>query len=118
MSMQNFNTVWAWKKIMKFRDELASVGSIQDDYKAKPVRYFCNGDLLVNKGAANWRDSIAFDFHDSQLDPQLFPPICREAVIAPLMLNLFITRETKFKAATAGKYPARHRLLSELANSW
>ncbi|XP_039020951.1 1-aminocyclopropane-1-carboxylate oxidase homolog 1-like [Hibiscus syriacus] len=49
------------------------------DYK-QPVRYFCNGDLLLNKGAANWRDSIAFDFHDSQFDPQLFPPICREAV--------------------------------------
>ncbi|KAG4139812.1 hypothetical protein ERO13_D07G217600v2 [Gossypium hirsutum] len=50
------------------------------DYKQQPVRYFCNGDLLVNQGAANWRDSIAFDFHDGQLDPQLFPPICREAV--------------------------------------
>lgn len=47
------------------------------DYKKQPVRYFCNGDLLVNKGAANWRDSIAFDFHDGQLDLQLFPPICR-----------------------------------------
>ncbi|XP_022758381.1 1-aminocyclopropane-1-carboxylate oxidase homolog 1-like [Durio zibethinus] len=49
------------------------------DYK-QPVRYFCNGNLLVNKGAANWRDSIAFDFHDGQLDPHNFPPICREAV--------------------------------------
>ncbi|KAK9013435.1 hypothetical protein V6N11_041443 [Hibiscus sabdariffa] len=46
------------------------------DYK-QPVRYFCNGDLFINKGAANWRDSIAFDFHHGQLDPQLFPPMCR-----------------------------------------
>ena len=45
------------------------------DYK-QPVRYFCNGDLLVSKGAANWRDSIAFDFHDGQLDPQILPPVC------------------------------------------
>lgn len=43
----------------------------------KHVRYFCNGDLLVAKTAANWRDSIAFDFHDGQLDPQFFPQICR-----------------------------------------
>ncbi|XVF71972.1 hypothetical protein PTKIN_Ptkin12aG0083500 [Pterospermum kingtungense] len=49
------------------------------DYN-QPVRYFCNGDLLVTKGAANWRDSIAFDFHDGQLDPHFFPPVCREAV--------------------------------------
>lgn len=41
------------------------------------VRYFCNGDLLVTKAAANWRDSIAFDFLDGQLEPQLFPEICR-----------------------------------------
>ncbi|XWS31449.1 hypothetical protein CRYUN_Cryun23aG0076900 [Craigia yunnanensis] len=44
------------------------------DYK-QPVRYFCNGNLLVSKGAANWSDSIAFDFHDGQLDPQNFPPL-------------------------------------------
>ncbi|XP_031262488.1 1-aminocyclopropane-1-carboxylate oxidase homolog 1-like [Pistacia vera] len=44
------------------------------------VRYFCNGDLLVTKAAANWRDSIAFDFLDGQLEPQLFPEICRKAV--------------------------------------
>lgn len=49
------------------------------DYK-KPVRFFCNGDLLVTKGAANWRDTIAFDFRDGQLDPDLFPHTCRKAV--------------------------------------
>ncbi|KAK8506170.1 hypothetical protein V6N12_074220 [Hibiscus sabdariffa] len=77
------------------------------DYK-QPVRYFCNGDLLVNKGAANWRDSIAFDFHDSQLDPQLFPPICREAVSA-FVINIgdfiqLITND-KFKSV-------EHRVLA------
>lgn len=49
------------------------------DYK-KPVRFFCNGDLLVTKGAANWRDTIAFDFRDGQLDPELFPQICRYTI--------------------------------------
>ncbi|KAJ4822110.1 hypothetical protein Tsubulata_002833 [Turnera subulata] len=47
---------------------------------SRRVRYFCNGDLLVNKAPANWRDSIAFEFLDGELDPQLFPQICREAV--------------------------------------
>ncbi|OMP09739.1 hypothetical protein COLO4_05163 [Corchorus olitorius] len=43
----------------------------------QPVRYFSNGDLLVNTRAANWRDSLAFEFNDGQLDPQLFPTVCR-----------------------------------------
>ncbi|KAJ9169594.1 hypothetical protein P3X46_017763 [Hevea brasiliensis] len=46
----------------------------------RPVRFFCNGDLLVNKSPANWRDTIAFDFQDGELDPCLYPQICREAV--------------------------------------
>lgn len=41
-----------------------------------PVRYFCNGDLFVSK-AANWRDTILFDFQDGPLDPKAFPPVCR-----------------------------------------
>ncbi|KAF5459357.1 hypothetical protein F2P56_023311 [Juglans regia] len=48
------------------------------DYKQR-VRYYCNGDLLVSK-AANWRDSIAFDFQDGPLNPEEFPLVCREAV--------------------------------------
>ncbi|KDP26555.1 hypothetical protein JCGZ_17713 [Jatropha curcas] len=49
------------------------------DSKRK-VRYFCNGDLLVNKAPANWRDTIAFDFQDGKLDPNFYPQICREAI--------------------------------------
>lgn len=45
----------------------------------KRVRYFCNGDLLTSK-AANWRDSICYDYHDSILDPNEIPLICRNAV--------------------------------------
>ncbi|XP_065873916.1 1-aminocyclopropane-1-carboxylate oxidase homolog 1-like [Euphorbia lathyris] len=48
--------------------------------RKRRVRYFCNGDLLVNKAPANWRDTIAFDFQDGLLDPLLFPSICRKAV--------------------------------------
>ncbi|CAN0907243.1 1-aminocyclopropane-1-carboxylate oxidase homolog 12 [Linum grandiflorum] len=48
----------------------------------RKVRYISNGDLLVNKSAANWRDTLAFDFQDGYLDPQLFPQVCREAVEA------------------------------------
>ncbi|XP_050204939.1 1-aminocyclopropane-1-carboxylate oxidase homolog 1-like [Mercurialis annua] len=50
------------------------------DTTKRRVRYFCNGDLLVNKAPANWRDTIAFDFQDGDLDPQLYPHICRDAV--------------------------------------
>jgi hypothetical protein len=45
------------------------------DHKQR-VRYYCNGDLLVSK-AANWRDSIAFDFQDGPLNPEAFPLVCR-----------------------------------------
>lgn len=45
------------------------------DHKMK-VRYFCNGDLLVAK-AANWRDTILFDFQDGPLDQQAYPLVCR-----------------------------------------
>ncbi|WCJ38389.1 2-oxoglutarate (2OG) and Fe(II)-dependent oxygenase superfamily protein [Euphorbia peplus] len=48
--------------------------------RMRKVRFFSNGDLLVNKGPANWRDTIAFDFQDGDLDPHLYPEICREAV--------------------------------------
>ncbi|XP_065635390.1 1-aminocyclopropane-1-carboxylate oxidase homolog 1 [Quercus suber] len=43
------------------------------------VKYYCNGDLLVSK-AANWRDSIAFDFRDGPLNPEALPLVCREVV--------------------------------------
>ncbi|KAL8142608.1 hypothetical protein V2J09_015640 [Rumex salicifolius] len=46
----------------------------------RKVRYFCNGDLLTSK-AANWRDSVCYDYHDSVLDPNEIPLICREAVM-------------------------------------
>lgn len=44
------------------------------------VRFFSNGNLLITKEAANWRDTLAFDFQDGKLDEKLFPQICREAV--------------------------------------
>lgn len=43
------------------------------------VRYFCNGDLFVSK-AANWRDTLLFDFQDGPLNPEAFPLVCRETV--------------------------------------
>ncbi|XP_028765504.1 1-aminocyclopropane-1-carboxylate oxidase homolog 1-like [Neltuma alba] len=43
------------------------------------VRYFCNGDLFVSK-AANWRDTLLFDFQDGPLNSETFPQICRETV--------------------------------------
>ncbi|CAK7346431.1 unnamed protein product [Dovyalis caffra] len=46
----------------------------------KPVRYFCNGDLLWNKAPACWRDSLAFDLPDGKLDPGLYPQIGRDAI--------------------------------------
>ena len=45
------------------------------DHKVR-VRYYCNGDLFVAK-AANWRDTIAFDFQDGPLSPEAYPLICR-----------------------------------------
>lgn len=45
------------------------------DHKVR-VRYFCNGDLFVAK-AANWRDTLAFDFQDGPLNPDAYPLICR-----------------------------------------
>jgi hypothetical protein len=45
--------------------------------RKQPVRFFCNGDLLVNRAPANWRDTIAFDFQDGKLDPELFPETFR-----------------------------------------
>lgn len=45
------------------------------DIKAR-VRYFCNGDLFVSK-AANWRDTLLFDFQDGPLNPEAFPQLCR-----------------------------------------
>ncbi|KAK6940695.1 Non-hem dioxygenase N-terminal domain [Dillenia turbinata] len=45
----------------------------------EPVRYYCNGDLLVAK-AANWRDSIMCQYADDTLDSQLIPVICRKSI--------------------------------------
>ncbi|GAB4841702.1 hypothetical protein Ancab_022424 [Ancistrocladus abbreviatus] len=45
----------------------------------KRVRFFCNGDLLVSK-VAKWRDSVSFEYHDSTLDPEEIPQVCRKAV--------------------------------------
>ncbi|KAJ8899406.1 hypothetical protein K2173_018380 [Erythroxylum novogranatense] len=42
----------------------------------KKVRYVSNGNLLSSKAPADWRDSIAFDFQDGEIDSQLFPPVC------------------------------------------
>ncbi|KAK1558494.1 hypothetical protein Q3G72_002979 [Acer saccharum] len=46
----------------------------------KLVRYFTNGNLLASQEPANWRDTIAFNFQDGQLDPELFPQVCRKVV--------------------------------------
>lgn len=53
--------------------------------KKRLVRYFCNGDLLVANTAVNWRNTIAYDFHDGQLDPQLFPEICGGVCVYPVV---------------------------------
>ena len=39
------------------------------------VKYYCNGALLVSK-AADWRDSILFEFQDGPLNPDELPLIC------------------------------------------
>lgn len=69
------------KAIKEFHEQPSEVKKkwYSRDHKLK-VRYFSNGDLLVAK-AANWRDTIMFDFHDGPLDPQAYPLVCREAVI-------------------------------------
>ncbi|KAB5516745.1 hypothetical protein DKX38_027393 [Salix brachista] len=43
------------------------------------VKFF-TGALLLTKKPAIWRDTVAFDFKDGKLDPQLFPAIMREEV--------------------------------------
>lgn len=40
------------------------------------VRYYSNGDLHISK-AANWRDSIACNFNDGDLDSNALPLVCR-----------------------------------------
>jgi hypothetical protein len=40
------------------------------------VKFF-TGVLLLTKEPAIWRDTVAFDFKDGKLDPQLFPGIVR-----------------------------------------
>nr|POF20610.1 1-aminocyclopropane-1-carboxylate oxidase like 10 [Quercus suber] len=44
------------------------------------AKYYCNGALLVSK-AADWRDSILFEFQDGPLNPDELPLVCREVVI-------------------------------------
>ncbi|KAK7268276.1 hypothetical protein RIF29_20972 [Crotalaria pallida] len=60
------------------------------DHKVK-VRFFCNGDLFVAK-AANWRDTIAFDFQDGPLNPESYPLVCRDAV-SKYMAHIIKLRE-------------------------
>lgn len=43
------------------------------------VKFF-TGVLLLTQEPAIWRDTVAFDFKDGKLDPQLFPGIVREEV--------------------------------------
>ncbi|CAK7346432.1 unnamed protein product [Dovyalis caffra] len=45
--------------------------------RQQPVRFYSNGDLLVNRGPACWRDTVSFDFKDGNLNPELFPEIFR-----------------------------------------
>ena len=40
------------------------------------VKYYCNGAPLVSK-AADWRDSILFEFQDGPLNPDELPLVCR-----------------------------------------
>ncbi|KAI9071943.1 hypothetical protein K1719_046088 [Acacia pycnantha] len=68
------------KVIREFHEQAREVKKewYSRDHKT-PVRYFCNGDLFVSK-AANWRDTLLFDFQDGPLNPQAFPQVCRETV--------------------------------------
>ncbi|CAM8965442.1 unnamed protein product [Rhodiola kirilowii] len=46
---------------------------------AQKVKYYSNGYLNPTK-PVNWRDTVGFEFSDGQLDMELVPSVCREAV--------------------------------------
>ncbi|GAB2282268.1 hypothetical protein Dimus_016818 [Dionaea muscipula] len=66
--------------IIRFHEQPTEVKSAlySRDVK-KRVRFYSNGDLFTSK-VASWRDSVSFDYHDSQLHPQELPLVCRKAV--------------------------------------
>eukprot|EP00258_Populus_trichocarpa_P041584 XP_024457603.1 uncharacterized protein LOC7476903 [Populus trichocarpa] len=45
-----------------------------------PVRLYSNGDLLVNRGPACWRDTVAFNCEECNLNHLVFPEIFRKEV--------------------------------------
>lgn len=42
------------------------------------IRYLCNATLLTSKEATNWRDTLAFDFHNSQINKETIPQVCMQ----------------------------------------
>lgn len=43
---------------------------------SRKVRFFSNGDVSIT-GAAEWRDSLNWNFREDHLDPEELPPVCR-----------------------------------------
>ncbi|KAJ6708916.1 4-HYDROXYLASE putative-RELATED [Salix koriyanagi] len=86
------------------------MGFYTHDYQ-EPVRFFSNGDLLVNRGPACWRDTVAFDFKDSKLDPELFPGILRNEV------SNYITQMIKMKKTICELISEALRIRSDYLSS-